>query len=464
MTFEAEGLPHGLSLDKETGIITGKVRKAGEYKVTLKAVNNLGSDERVLRIIIGDRIALTPPMGWNSWNCWREFVDQEKVMSSINGFLEKGLDRYGWSYINIDDGWQGTRGGEYNAIQPNSKFHDMKALSDFIHSKGLKFGIYSSPWVGTPGAHIGTSCDSPNGKYDWVEDGRVNEFFKYKGDGNEFHYLGKHSFAEQDVRQWADWDVDYLKYDWHPNDAESIMTMSRALRSSGRDIVLSLSNRAPFALARVYLEYAECWRTTSDITDEWSSLERIGLRSMDHWAGFQGPGHWPDADMLEIGRVRVRGSGTRPCKLTPDEQYAHITLWCMLASPLLIGCDMSDMDDFTVSLLTNNEVIDVNQDPLGIQAVRYRPVDRFADSYEEAQILMKPLEDGTFAIAIFNLSDEERMIGFSPATFQLGGKQTVRDLWRQRDVAELEGNMRWETLIGPHGAALYRLSPGGIKK
>lgn len=145
MTFAVEGLPKGLKLDQTTGIITGKVKKAGTYKVTLKATNSLGTNEKELRIVIGDRATMTPPLGWNSWNCWGNLVSQELVESSAKAMVESGLADYGWSYINIDDGWQGVRGGKYNAIQPNSKFPDMKALGDYIHSLGLKFGIYSTP-------------------------------------------------------------------------------------------------------------------------------------------------------------------------------------------------------------------------------------------------------------------------------------------------------------------------------
>ena len=152
--FEAKGLPRGLKLDASTGIIKGRARKAGTYKVLLRASNAAGSFERELRIVIGDRIALTPPLGWNSWNCWGNSVSQEKVMSSVRAMLEKGLADYGWSYINIDDGWQGLRGGKYNAIQPNSKFPSMKELADFLHSEGLKLGIYSGPWCGTYAGHI----------------------------------------------------------------------------------------------------------------------------------------------------------------------------------------------------------------------------------------------------------------------------------------------------------------------
>lgn len=463
MTFDAIGLPKGLKVDKETGIITGKVKKrrAGEYKVTLVAENSLGRDEKAFRIVIGDKLALTPPMGWNSWNAWRETVNQEKVMSSLDGLLEHGLDQYGWSFINIDDGWQARRGGKYNAIQPNHKFGDMKALGDYIHSKGLKFGIYSSPWVRTPGAYAGSSCNREDGIYDWQEDGRHNDEWMFvqapddKRGWAEIRYHGKYLFVENDAKQWADWGVDYLKYDWHPNDWFNIRAMGEALRKCGRDIVYSTSNRAPLAISGAFTQYANCWRTSSDIKDLWPNIYRIGFTCMDIWAGFTGPGNWPDADMLEIGRVRTTDvEGTRPCRLSPDEQFTHITLWTMLASPMLIGCDLGNVDDFTLSLLTNNEVIDVNQDPLGIQGIKFI-------EEEDRVVMVKPLEDGTMAVALFNVSTEPIKMTVSPKMFQMVEAQTLRDLWRQKDIITLQPDEEWETEVAPHGTVMLKMSPGG---
>ena len=179
MTFEATGLPKGLKLDKQTGHITGQVKRAGTYQVKLYATNSLGKAERDLRIEIGNTIALTPPMGWNSWNCWGRSVSQEKVMSSARAMVEKGLVNYGWTYINIDDGWQGIRGGKHNAIQPNDKFPAMQQLADSLHAWGLKLGIYSGPWVGTYAGHVGSYSDNPDGTYDWIKEGKHDENYRY---------------------------------------------------------------------------------------------------------------------------------------------------------------------------------------------------------------------------------------------------------------------------------------------
>ena len=455
MTFSAEGLPKGLKLNPESGIISGKVKKAGTYKITLKATNDLGSDERELRIVIGNEICLTPPLGWNSWNVWGNSVSQEKVISSARAMVERGLADCGWSYINIDDGWQGVRGGKHNAIQPNSKFPDMEGLAKEIHSMGLKFGIYSGPWVGTYAGHIGTSADYPDGTYDFIKKELVDSVYKLdrsRTDRKTLWYFGKYSFAKADAAQWADWGVDYLKYDWNPNDVYNTREMAEALNETGRDIVLSLSNSAPFALAPYWEKYCQAWRTTGDIRDKWESIVKIGFKGQDRWAQFKAPGHWPDADMLVVGKVGW-GPKVHDSKLTPDEQYSHISLWALLASPLLIGCDMADMDDFTFSLLSNTEVLDVNQDPLGLQASRYY----YSDAYAT---YIKPLEDGSVAIGMFNLGETPRKIGFICHSIGIEGTQTIRDLWRQKDIATVGAKERWETEVAPHGVVLVRVYPG----
>ncbi|MCR5325370.1 MAG: putative Ig domain-containing protein [Bacteroidales bacterium] len=455
MRFEAKGLPRGLKLDAEKGIITGNARKKGEYKVQLTAVNALGSDTRELRIVIGDRIALTPPLGWNSWNCWGNKVSQDMVMQSGRAMVESGLADYGWCYINIDDGWQGVRGGKYKGIQPNNKFPDMKALGDYLHSMGLKFGIYSGPWVTTYAGHIGSSCDNEEGTYQWIEEGLVDEVYKLdraKVNREEKRYFGKVSFAKQDAQQWADWGVDYLKYDWNINDVWWLRDMREAIDATGRDIVYSISNHSRVTLGPELLKNAECWRTTGDIRDTWQSMSTIGFEGQERWAGFTGPGNWPDADMLVLGKVGW-GRKMHWTELTPWEQYTHITLWSILASPMLLGCDMAMLDPFTLSLLCNNEVLDVNQDPLGIKGTVFA-------KGEGHVVYVKPLEDGSVAVALFNLGDQERTMGFTPHKIGLYGEQTVRDLWRQQDVGKVTAKQRWETTVQPHGCAFYRLSPG----
>ena len=468
MTFSIDKLPKGLKLNAETGQITGSVKKEGTYRMMVTATNALGSYTRELRIVVGDKLALTPPMGWNSWNCWARDVTQEQVLSSARAMVSSGLVNHGWTYINIDDGWQGKRGGKWNAIQPNEKFPDMKALTREVHDMGLKLGIYSVPWVGTYAAHIGSYSDNPDGVNQWIKDGLHNENYRYQKpngdywkDRKEFYLHGKYSFVEADVKQWDEWEIDYLKYDWNPNTRFHTKEMFDALRKLDRDIILSLSNTAPLADAPFFMEHSECWRTTGDIRDTWKSINAIGF-SQDKWIPFCRPGAWPDADMLVLGLVGW-GPKLHYTKLTPDEQYTHMSLWALFASPLLIGCDMARLDDFTLSLLTNDEVIEVNQDPLGYHAV---PVWRKSDNSQV--IYVKHLEDGSLAVGMFNRGNKPANISINPRMLGLyDGNRTVRDLWRQKDVGTLTddpGKGRYTALVPAHGVVLVKVYPGNSDK
>lgn len=404
-------------------------------------------------------IALTPPMGWNSWNCWGPNVSQDKVVEAARAMVESGLINHGWTYINIDDAWQGKR-GRNGAIQPNMKFPDMKAMADDIHALGLKLGIYSTPWIGTYAGHIGCYAETPEGTYGWIEAGKHDEnYFISDPEGKINRYTnyhhGEYSFVEADVRQWAEWGVDYLKYDWYPNTCYHAKEMHDALRKIDRDIVLSLSADSPYADAPIWARYANCWRTTGDIRDTWASIRHI-WSLQDKWAAFKRPGNWPDADMLVVGQVGgAWGEPLHYTKLTADEQYTHISLWSLLASPMLIGCDMAQMDDFTLSLLTNDEVNDINQDPLGLQA---RPIWENGDLV----IYVKHLEDGSMAVGLFNRGEQEADMEVTLQQLGLRGEQTVRDLWRQKDLTKTSD--KFAAKVAPHGVVLVKFYPGNSRE
>lgn len=457
MTFSVENLPKGLKVDAKTGQIRGAIKKTGEYVVTFVAKNNLGEAKRPFRIVVGDKIALTPPMGWNSWNCWGNAVSQEKVLSSARAMVEKGLINHGWQYINIDDGWQGLRGGKHQAVMTNSKFPDMKALADEIHGMGLKIGIYSGPWVGTYAGHLGSYSDKADGTYDWVEK-YANEYYRYVDPskktkhGINYHH-GKYSFVKNDVQQWMDWGIDYLKYDWNPNDYYHVKEMHDALRSYNRDVVYSLSNSAPYGDAPQWEKMANCWRTTGDIKDTWERMCSLGF-GQTKWAPYNGPGHWVDPDMLVVGMVGW-GPKLHYTRLTPDEQYTHMSLWALLASPLLIGCDMAQLDDFTLSLLTNDEMIEVNQDPLGKPGM-------IVSQQGDVVVYAKPLEDGSMAVGLFNRGDTMAQGKLTWKSVGIRGEQTVRDLWRQQDVAK--SNEEFVTEIAPHGVRFIKIYPGNSRE
>jgi alpha-galactosidase len=423
LRFEAEGLPAGLTLDTGTGIITGSLQSEGRTPVRVTVSSKDSSDTATLVIVGGPgAVALTPPMGWNSWNVWGTAVDDAKVRAAADAMVASGLAAHGYQYLNIDDAWEGERDLE-GRIRSNGKFPDMRGLADYVHSKGLKLGIYSSPGPKT--------CAGFEGSW-------------------------KHE--QLDAQQYAAWGIDLLKYDWcsysqiapHPSAEElrqPYIVMRRALDGCGRDIVFSLCQ---YGMGDVWTWGAAVggnyWRTTGDITDTWRSMSGIGFAQDGH-APFAGPGHWNDPDMLVVGTLGW-GPNLRPTHLTGAEQVTHITLWNMLAAPLLIGCDLSRIDEFTLALLTNPEVIEVGQDVLGSQGRRV-----WTDGGVE--VWKRELGDGSVAVAVFNRT--RRAASAEVAMRDLGlseGTHTVRDLWARQD---LEPAATLRASPAPHGAVLYRL-------
>ena len=361
-------------------------------------------------------LAATPPMGWNSWNHFGEKVNDADVRAAADAMVASGMRDAGYVYINIDDSWEGKRDGQGN-IQANSKFPDMKALSDYVHSKGLKFGIYSSPGPKTCGG-----------------------------------YEGSYGHEQQDADTYAKWGVDFLKYDLcsympimglhdpnqDPGKALAMMQdayakMHRALVKTHRPIVYSLCQ---YGVGSVW-EWGpkvggNLWRTTDDIRDKYRSMALIGFSQVG-LEKFAGPGHWNDPDMLEIGNGGM----------TADEYRTQMSLWAMLAAPMIAGNDLSRMNETTKSILINKEVIAVDQDRLGIEGHRIGP----------PQIWEKPLSGGAKAVAIFNyVTDDEA----EPLTLQLKdvgftGPVHARDLWTHKDLGILHDSY---TITVPQGGVV----------
>ena len=441
MQFSVNGLPAGLSLDAQTGILSGTIadNTPNTYFVTLAAQNDAGTAEREFRIVVGDTLALTPPMGWNHWYAHYNRITDAMMREAADAMVSSGMADVGYQYVNIDDCWMRAmkkrnpdRAGEFRDkdgnLIPNKYFPDMKALTQYIHAKGLKAGIYISPGPLTCAGFAGS----------W-----------------------KHE--EQDARLFAEWGFDFLKYDWcsYSNVAKDksleelqkpYRTMSAILKTLDRDIVLNLCQ---YGMGDVWTWGEEvggnCWRTAGDLGFELRQYHDVARRNALHSA-YARPGAWNDPDYLQIGYVgAAEGMGEPvPCPLTPNEQYSYMSLWCIMAAPLFFSGDMAHLDEFTLNVLCNPEAIDINQDPLGVQG---GPV--LIDGATE--IWTKPLADGSWAVGLFNRAEISREIRVAWEAIGLKGPQHARDLWRMCDEGRFDTEYRAQ--VGRHGVQLLRVRP-----
>jgi alpha-galactosidase len=366
-------------------------------------------------------LAQTPPMGWNSWNKFACDVNEKIVRATADAMGSTGMRDAGYQYVVIDDCWHGPRDADgFITADPQRFPSGMKALGDYIHSKGLKFGIYSDAGRQTCGGRPGSQ-------------------------GHEY----------QDALTYARWGVDYLKYDWcntgSRNAEEAYALMADALRSTGRDIVFSLcewGTAKPWLWAK---NIGNLWRTTGDIWD--SFAKKDAAHSWAHpmieivdsneplWPS-AGPGHWNDPDMLEVGNGGM----------TPTEYRTHFSLWAMMAAPLMAGNDIANMDETTRSILLNKEVIAIDQDSLGVQGRRVA-----RQGY--AEVWVKPLAGGGRALLLFNRGEQPMRIRATAEQLGLPAsrKAKVRDLWAHRDLRRWSGVL--EVTVEPHGVAMFRIGP-----
>ena len=433
MTFTARNMPDGLALDEHTGIISGSMHRPGRHLVVVDAKNSAGQTANVTIEVIGGQhsLALTPPLGWNSWNVWGAKVDDAKVRAAADAMVSSGLAAQGYTYINIDDSWEGPRAAD-GEITSNEKFPDMKALTDYIHAKGLKAGLYSSPGPRT--------CEQK--------------------------FAGSYRHEEQDARTWAKWGFDYIKYDWcsysdieplaarAPLDAlqKPYRLMRGILDQLDRDFVYSLCQ---YGWGRVWEWGGEVggnlWRVTGDITDTWISMSSIGFQQTGH-EQYAGPGHWNDTDMLVVGKLGWGREGPRPTRLTPNEQLTHISLWALQAAPLLIGADMAQMDDFTRDLLGNRQVLAIDQDPIGKAARRLS-----SDGWTE--VWARELWDGRMAVGLFNRSPEPAAVTVSLKDLGLPDHSPIGFPWtgEYRDHPSVNVDGAYTATVPRHGVVLVTL-------
>jgi alpha-galactosidase len=366
------------------------------------------------------QLADTPPMGWNSWNHFATKVSDADVRASADILVSSGMRDAGYIYVNIDDAWQGERDAQ-GVLHPNSKFPDMKALADYVHSKGLKIGIYSGPGPKTRGG-----------------------------------YVGSYQHEEQDAKMWADWGIDYLKYDMcsmggiigkaakgDPQkhlelDKAVYDKMHKALLATGRPIVFSLCQYGWDDVWKWGPEVgANLWRTTGDISDNYTRMSEIGFMQFN-LAPYAAPGHWNDPDMLEIGNGGM----------THDEYITHMSLWVILAAPLLAGNDLSKMTPDTLAILTNRDAIAVDQDKLGKQGYR-------VSATGPVEIWEKPLSGGAKAVGLFNRGDSATSVTLDLKSVGFGSGAKLHDIWAGKDVSASGGS--YTVQVPMHGAVLLKV-------
>jgi alpha-galactosidase len=437
ITFAADNLPKTLKLDAKNGIIAGTNPERGEYVVTLRATNELGSAEKKFKIVSGDKISLTPPMGWNDWYGYFDTVSDRLMRTAADKLIESGMADVGYAYVCIDDCWmmapedsksvrdplrRGPLVGANGVILPNKHFPDMKALTDYIHSFGLKAGIYTTP------SRI--TCAGFGGTYE---------------------------HEEKDCKQFADWGFDLLKYDWcnydeivkNDHSLENLkrpyILMGNIVKKQKRDMTFNLCQ---YGMGDVWKWGEEVggqsWRTSGDLIHEPERFIDIAIKNASY-AKYSHPGGWNDPDFfLHMGKP------DEPGVYTPNEQYSLVSLWSLLAAPLFYSDDLRLLDDFLISVLCNSEIIEIDQDPLGKCANTVLLGD-------EAVLFVKDMEDGSKAVGLVNRSEMEIEITAKWSDLGVAGKQRVRDVWRQKDIGEFSDS--YTAKVGRHATHVIRLWP-----
>ena len=453
ISFSVKGLPTSLKLDASAGIISGTVPSKGEYELLIQAKNSKGKDSRKFKIVSGEKLALTPPMGYNHWYAHYDRITDQKIREAADVMISSGMADVGYNYVNIDDCWMNAQKNNDpkrvgplrdadGKIVPNSYFPDMKGLTDYIHAKGLKAGIYTSPGPLTCGG-----------------------------------FAGAYQHEELDAKQFADWDFDFLKYDWCSYDhiasgglAEDkdiplwnknttkldqlkypYQIMGDLLKKQNRDIVFNLCQ---YGLGDVWKWGGEvggnCWRTADDLGFELDRIFDVALKNSEHRV-YSKPGEWNDPDYIQIGYIGNAAKQGIP-ELTPmpaSIQYAYMSLWSLMAAPLIYSGDMSKLDEFTLNVLCNPEVIEVNQDTLGESGlVIQRSVECF--------LMVKNLADGSDAVGLFNRGKSPAEVAIDWTELKISGKRIVRDLWHQKDLGVYD--QRFSSKVPAQGVVMVKIS------
>ena len=447
LSFSLSGsLPEGISFDCEKGCFCGKTSESGTYPLLVTVRNAEGEATREFTLIVRKGfLGAAPLMGWTSWNAYEWRIDENKILANARLLCSLGLASRGYSYINIDSCWQGNRAGSRPGLHPNSRFPDMPAMVKEIHSLGLKAGIYSTPRVIAWGS---THQEIFAGSTGYPLD---PEYFH-----TYFGGCGRASYEDADAALWADWGFDYLKYDWPMCDIPHTRRMREALDKTGRDVVLSIVTNCKAELAEEYRKYAQSYRSNPDTRDRWEVIEG-NIYTADVWLDKIGPGGWFDLDMFALGVMTIdRGRKDISMPegrnlLTRDEAITHFSVWAILNSPLQLSCQLDKMDEFTLDLVSNEEIIAVNQDITALpELLREEKITGDGRMIRKIRIYRKKVSDGAMVYCFVNLADDAAEMVFTPEKCA-----AVRDLWGQRDLGRTESV---KMILPAHGSRVLKFS------
>jgi hypothetical protein len=481
VSFAAKNLPAGLKLDSQSGVISGSLAKAGEFTFTARAKNSAGEAEIKIKIVAGDTLTLTPPMGWNSYDNFGDSVVESEVLSNAN-CLRTHLQPFGWDTVVVDFRWydskaDGVRGQNPEGVTidqfgrcvpPPNRFPSaadgagFKNLADQIHALGLKFGIHIMR--GIPRKAVEQNLPIAGSNFTAAQavlpEGDPNRTCVWNHDmfGVDATTEAGKAWYASIAKQYAAWGVDYIKCDDIANmfrgriyDTDEIAALSSALKNSDRSIVLSLSpGPAPVDRTAHLEQFANLWRVSNDFWDNWKSLNH----NFDLFAAWQlhgAPGHWPDGDMIPFGHICQRNCDVHPdrwTRFTRDEQLTLMSLWALAPSPLMLGMNLPDNDDWTTALLSNPEVLAVDQDPSGKQA------QLISSSPQSVETWAKKLSDGSSAVGFFNRTDKAVSMNFAWSKLGFVVRPEVRDLWLRKNLGRQEN---FVAELPPHGCVLLQV-------
>lgn len=429
--YSVKNLPKGLTLNEN--IISGAISADGNYEITLVAENELGINERKITLEIKPQnVLVTPLLGYTTWNAFASHITQADVENIAKRLVELGISEYGYCYVNTDSGWQGEYGGEFDAIMPNSKFPDMKKMTDTIHSYGFKCGIYSTPMLNAWG------CPDNMESIPGCTQGEADYRFSDLNGG-----IGFIRKEGNNARQWEKWGFDYLKYDWAPTDTVNADLMRQELIKLSRDFGFCVTVKAIKEYSVYWSKYVNSYRSNADTLANWENLKEVYYSYFD-FMDYVCKGHYFDLDMLDFGTCKLH---TLWNCLTEDEKLMEYTMRAFLNSPIQISSTLESIDDFELSVYCNEEIIAINQDCAFNTS---KPILRVNEGKRVLDVFEKQLEDGSYAYAFFNLGEEIENIVIS-----LDTSVALRDLWAKENI---EHNGKATITVYPHSTRVIKMS------